>query len=132
MNENSIEKSAFTVENGHFEYLRMPFGLRNAPATFQRVMDEVLKDLQNKICMVYMDEIIIFSTSLQEHIQNLRQVFSKLCESNCKVQLDKSEFLQKQVEFSGDIVTSEGQTQKKYKLSKNFRYQRRTKKLNHF
>ena len=108
MNQNSIEKTAFSVENGHYEYLRMPFGLKNAPSTFQRVMDEVLKDLQNKICMVYMDDIIIFSTGLQEHIQNLRLVFSKLRESNFKIQLDKSEFLQKQIEFLGHIVTPDG------------------------
>ncbi|XP_057658512.1 uncharacterized protein LOC130895308 [Diorhabda carinulata] len=75
MHENSISKTAFSVENGHYEYLRMPFGLRNARATFQRVMDNVLKDLQGKICMVYMDDIIIFSSSLEEHIANLKLLF---------------------------------------------------------
>lgn len=93
MEEKSIEKTAFNVEHGHFEYVRMPFGLKNAPATFQRVMDHILRGLQNKICLVYMDDIIIFSTSLQEHISNLKQVFQKLRESKLKIQLDKSEFL---------------------------------------
>lgn len=108
MHPNSIQKTAFSVENGHFEYLRMPFGLKNAPSTFQRVMDNVLKELQNKICLVYMDDIIIFSTSLQEHIQNLDLVFKALENSNLKIQLDKSEFLCKSVEFLGHIITPEG------------------------
>lgn len=78
MDPDSIQKTAFNVENGHYEYVRMPFGLKNAPSTFQRVMDNVLKDLQSKICFVYMDDIIIFSTSLQEHISNLKRIFQRL------------------------------------------------------
>lgn len=108
MHPNSIEKTAFNVENGHYEYLRMPFGLKNAPATFQRVMDHVLRDLQHKVCLVYMDDIIIFSTTLEEHIKNLRSVFQKLREAKFKVQLDKSEFLCKEVEFLGHVITPEG------------------------
>ena len=108
MNKNSIQKTAFNVENGHYEYLRMPFGLKNAPATFQRVMDHVLRDLQNKICLVYMDDIIIFSTSLQEHISNLKQVFQKLRDLKLKIQLDKSEFLKQNVEFLGHVITPQG------------------------
>jgi hypothetical protein len=64
-----IQKTSFTVKHGHYEYLRMPFGLKNAPATFQRLMDNILREYTEKICFVYMDDIIIFSTSLQEHIQ---------------------------------------------------------------
>lgn len=108
MHPDDIQKTAFNVENGHYEYLRMPFGLKNAPATFQRVMDNILKDLINKSCFVYMDDIVIFSTSLQEHIVRLKQVFQKLRESNLKIQLDKSEFLQKEVAFLGHIITTEG------------------------
>lgn len=79
---HDIAKTAFTVEHGRYEYTRMPFGLKNAPATFQRVMDNVLKDLQNKICLVYMDDIIVYSTSLIEHMQNLRKVFIALAKAN--------------------------------------------------
>lgn len=103
-----IKKTAFTVENGHYEYTRMPFGLKNAPATFQRVMDSVLKELQNKICLVYMDDIIVFSVSLEEHMQNLSRVFNALGSANLKIQLDKSEFLRKEVEFLGHVVTEKG------------------------
>lgn len=108
MNPADIPKTAFNTENGHFEYLRMPFGLKNAPATFQRVMDDVLRGLQNDICLVYLDDIIVFSTSLQEHIERLRLVFERLRQSNLKIQLDKSEFLQKEVDYLGHVVTPEG------------------------
>lgn len=108
MHENSIPKTAFNVENGHYEFNRMPFGLKNAPATFQRVMDNVLLGLQNKICLVYMDDIIIFSTSLQEHVKNLKKVFERLEQYNLKIQLDKSEFLHKTVEFLGHVITPNG------------------------
>lgn len=108
MEENDIAKTAFNTENGHYEYLRMPFGLKNAPATFQRIMDSILRGIQNEKCLVYLDDIIIFSTSLQEHIQNLKSVFQRLRESNFKIQLDKSEFLRKEVAYLGHIVTPDG------------------------
>lgn len=106
--EEDIQKTAFSTENGHYEFLRMPFGLKNAPATFQRVMDSILRGYQNEICAVYMDDIIVFSTSLQEHISRLRKVFDRLRESNFKIQLDKSEFLRKEVAYLGHIVTPDG------------------------
>ena len=108
MNPKDVEKTAFNTENGHFEFLRMPFGLKNAPATFQRVIDNVLRGLNNEICLVYLDDIIVFSVSLQEHLNNLEAVFQRLKESNLKVQLDKSEFLKKEISYLGHIVTPEG------------------------
>lgn len=103
-----IPKTAFSVDHGLYEFVRMPFGLKNAPATFQRVMDHVLRDLIGKCCLVYMDDIIIFSSSLQEHLVNLSKVLQALEKVNLKVQLDKSEFLKKEVAFLGHIVTDEG------------------------
>lgn len=103
-----VPKTAFSVEHGLYEYVRMPFGLKNAPATFQRVMDHVLRDLIGVCCLVYMDDIIVFSTSLQEHIEKLRKIFAALEKVNLKIQLDKSEFLQKQVAFLGHVVTNRG------------------------
>lgn len=131
---DSIPKTAFSVENGHYEYVRMPFGLKNAPATFQRVMDNVLKDLLNKICLVYMDDIIIFSTSLQEHICNLKQVFKKLKDHNLKIQLDKCEFLCKSVEFLGHVITTDGikPNPKKIEVIKTFPIPRNPKEIKSF
>ena len=107
-NKNSIEKTAFTVENGHYEYVRMPFGLKNAPATFQRLMNRILMKYLHKFCFVYMDDIIIFSKSLQEHLQHLKLIFEELKQYDLKIQLDKSEYLRKEVPFLGHIITADG------------------------
>lgn len=106
--KKDIPKTAFNTENGHFEFLRMPFGLKNAPATFQRIMENILRGIQNEKCLIYLDDIIIFSTSLQEHISRLREVFNRLRKANFKVQLNKSEFLRKEVAYLGHIVTPDG------------------------
>ena len=108
VNAKDIQKTAFNVENGHYEFVRMPFGLKNAPSTFQRVMDNVLREHIGVRCFVYMDDIIVFSTSLQEHLTNLSKILETLEKYNLKVQLDKSEFLQKEVAFLGHVVTPEG------------------------
>jgi len=108
MNPNSIEKTAFNTEDGHYEFLRMPFGLKNAPATFQRMINHVLRDYVNKICLVYMDDVIVFSTSLQEHIKNLELILNRLSEKGLKIQMDKCEFLRKEVLFLGHKITTKG------------------------
>lgn len=108
MHPQDVEKTAFNVEHGHFEFLRMPMGLKNSPSTFQRVMDNVLRGLQNEICLVYLDDIIVFSTSLQEHIINLEKVFQRLRESNFKIQMDKSEFLKLETAYLGHIIGKDG------------------------
>lgn len=108
MHPNSIEKTAFSVNNGHYEYVRMPFGLKSAPSTFQRVMDNVLRDYIYKICFVYMDDIVIFSKSLQEHVHHIKLIFDKLRQFNLKIQLDKSEFLCRNVAFLGHVITPTG------------------------
>lgn len=103
-----IAKTAFSTNLGHYEFMRMPFGLKNAPATFQRMMNNVLQEFINKICFVYLDDIIVFSTSLQEHLVSLEKIFKTLKTVNLKVQIDKTEFLKKETEFLGHIVTPTG------------------------
>lgn len=102
------EKTAFSTTNGHYEFIRMPFGLKNAPATFQRMMNNVLREHINRICVVYMDDILVFSTSLQEHMENLGKVLKTLEVANLKVSLNKSDFLKKETEFLGHVVTNNG------------------------
>lgn len=83
------------MDSGHYEWVRMPFGLKNAPSTFQRAMDNILHDLLGTICLVFIDDLIVFSTSLQEHVESLDKVFSRLQEVNLKVNVGKCEFLRK-------------------------------------
>lgn len=105
---SDIQKTAFTVENGHYEFVRMPFGLKNAPSTFQRVMDNILLGIQNERCLVYMDDIIIYSPTIHEHISRLTEVFNRLRKANLKIQPDKCEFLRKEVAYLGHLITQNG------------------------
>lgn len=106
--EEDRQKTAFSTQNGHYEFLRMPFGLKTAPATFQRTMDNILKGLQGLHCMVYLDDVIVFSSSLDEHLQKLRNIFDRFRQTNLKIQLDKSEFLRKEVIYLGHTITKDG------------------------
>lgn len=106
--EEDTEKTSFSVNGGKYEFTRMPFGLKNAPATFQRVMDCILRDLVGGCCFVYMDDIIIFSSSLQEHAKHLALVLAKLREARLKIQLDKCEFFRKETQFLGHTVSEDG------------------------
>lgn len=134
MDEESIEKTAFSVNNGHYEYLRMPYGLKNGPSTFQRVMDNVLKEYLHKFCFVYMDDIVVFSKSLQEHIYHLQLIFQKIREFNLKIELDKCEFLSKNVEFLGHLITPEGISPNPTKLKavENYPIPRTVKEIKSF
>lgn len=108
VDEKDRPKTAFSTPQGHYEFVRMPFGLKNAPATFQRMINHVLRDQINKTCVVYLDDILIFSTSLQEHINSIHEIFEKLRASNLKIQIDKCNFFSKQTEYLGHILTNEG------------------------
>lgn len=108
MDPRDVNKTAFSAIGGHFEFVRMPFGLSNAPATFQRVMDNILADLNGNCCLIYLDDIIVFSSSLQEHVSDLKLVFDRLNKANLKLQPEKSEFFRKEIEYLGHVVTESG------------------------
>jgi hypothetical protein len=101
-------KTAFSTANGHFEFKRMPFGLKSAPSTFQRMMNNILSELIGDRCLVYMDDILIIGDTLKEHNSKLRAVFQKLGEFNLKIEPDKCEFLKEELIYLGHVVTSEG------------------------
>lgn len=134
MHKDDIPKTAFSTDTGLYEFRRMPFGLKNAPSTFQRVMNNVLRGFQNEICLVYLDDIIIFSTSLQEHVQRLKLVFERLRQSKFKIQLDKSEFLHKEIAYLGHKVTENGITPNPDKIEavKNFPVPKTPKEIKAF
>jgi len=83
MNEEHKKKTAFLTFYGHFEFNRIPFGLKNAPATFQRLINSVLNGIQGLRCFVYLDDIVIYGPNLKEH--NKRLVFSRLKEHKLKL-----------------------------------------------
>jgi len=108
MDPESVAKTYFSTKHGHYEYTRIPFGLKNALPTFQRCINNLLEELIHKDCLVYLDDIIIFSTSLENHILLLPKVFEKLKDANLKFLLDKCEFVKRESEFLGHVVTTTG------------------------
>lgn len=103
-----IPKTAFVTKYGHFEYKTMPFGLTNAPGTFQRVMEMALNGLQWDICLIYLDDIVIFSRTFEEHISRLSQVVQRIEEAGLKLKPEKCNLFQDEVVFLGHRVTKEG------------------------
>ena len=107
MSPEDREKTAFTTPSGLFEFKVMPFGLCNAPATFQRLMDMVLVGMQWKNCLVYLDDVIIVGKTFQDHMHNLREVFRRLREAGLTLKPTKCNFCSVQVEFLGHIVSAD-------------------------
>ena len=108
MEETSIQKTAFRTNFGHFEFLVMPFGLCNAPGTFQRLMNKVFADNLGKFIAIYLDDILIFSRNLEEHWKHLRWALDRLREGKLYGRLHKCEFLKDQVEYLGFEVSRRG------------------------
>lgn len=108
MDPESRSKTAFSTALGHFEFNRMPFGLKNAPATFQRGMNNILAEFIGTICFVYLDDIIIIGKNLKDHMENLSKVLERLEKYNLKIQLDKCEFMKRETEFLGHVITQDG------------------------
>jgi hypothetical protein len=102
------EKTAFSTKFGTYEFTVMPFGLCNAPATFQRLMDNVFYDVTWKFVLVYMDDIIIYSKTLEDHCAHLEQVIQLLIKAGLKLNPDKCDFFRKQILFLGHLVSEEG------------------------
>ena len=102
------EKTAFSCHRGHFQFIKMPFGLNNAPATYQRCIDVILMGLKGIDCLVYLDDIICFSTTMEEHARKLRDIFKRLEQANFKIQPEKCVFATDTVEYLGHICTPLG------------------------
>ena len=109
MDEDSKELTAFTVGPlGFYECDRMPFGLINAPATFQHLMESCLGDLHLNWCIIYLDDIIMFAEDPDEHIKRLRDVFQKLAEAGLKLKPGKCKFFKSCISYLGHIVSADG------------------------
>ena len=102
------EKTAFCTHEGLFQFNVMPFGLCNAPTTFQRLMDMVLTGLQWSSCIVYIDDIIVVGRTFEEHLCNLKHVFERIDKAGLKLHPDKCQFLQPKVRFLGHSVSAKG------------------------
>ena len=102
--EEDRDKTTFTCHEGCFCFLRMPFGLCNAPATFQRTLDILLSGFRWKTCLVYLDDIIIFSKSAEEHLKHVEQVLSVLRTAGLSLKLSKCNFFTDTVDYLGHVI----------------------------
>lgn len=106
--EKDIPKTAFACHRGQFAFLRMAFGLCNAPAIFQRTMDQVLQGLIGTCCFVYIDDIVIYSKTPQEHSHHLSQVLDRLGTAGLRAKTKKCHFARSEVPLLGYIVSKDG------------------------
>lgn len=105
MDPNSIDKTAFVTNEGHYEWLVMPFGLKNAPSTFQRIIQQILGDLLYKGAINYLDDIIIYSNTFDEHIKLLDEVLTRLSSHNVKLKIKKCYFVKPEVTYLGHTIS---------------------------
>ena len=107
LSDSTKPKTAFVVSGmGKYQFNRVPFGLAQAPAYFQRLINEVLTDCN--FAMGYLDDIIIFSKSKEEHLQHLEEIFLRLRKAGLKLKLQKCSFFKKHIQYLGHLISDEG------------------------
>ncbi len=108
MNEDDIPKTSFTTMYGNYQFRVMPFGLCNAPATFQREMNRIFFPLIGECMFIYIDDLVIFSNSFEEHIRDLISVFTIIANNGLKINLEKCNFFKQKVELLGHTLSIDG------------------------
>jgi hypothetical protein len=101
-------KTAFKTHNGHWEFKVMPFGLTNAPVTFQAIMNDIFAPMLRKSVLVFVDDILIYSKSMEDHIEHLKEVFAILQANKLLLERSKCSFAQNQLEYLGHIISAQG------------------------
>jgi hypothetical protein len=108
MRPEDIPKTAFSTHIGHYEYVVMPFGLCNAPATFQQLMNTIFSKYLRKFVLVFFDDILVYSPNLAEHLIHLEQVMTEFRIHELKGKLSKCSFGQSEVQYLGHVISRAG------------------------
>ncbi|KAK3512896.1 hypothetical protein QTP70_028961 [Hemibagrus guttatus] len=125
--EGDKHKTAFCTPFGLFEWNRMPFGLCNAPSTFQRLMERLFGDQQCQSLLLYMDDIVVFSSSVTQHLERLEVVLSRLKREGLKAKLTKCTFFQQEVRYLGHVISAKGVSTDPSKVEAVRQWQRPTR-----
>src|SRR5262249_50245028 len=102
--DEDVHKTAFRTKYGHFEFLVVPFGLCNALATFQAMMNDIFHDMLDQCVIIYMDDLLVYSRSLEEHEKHLHIVLQWMKDHQLRARVHKCQFLQPEVDYLGYIV----------------------------
>lgn len=102
--ESDREKTAFSINHAKFQFKRMPFGLKNAPSIFQRCVNDILNEFIGKFAYVYIDDVLIFSNTIEGHMKHISLVTEALYGVNMKISDEKSRFFKKTIEFLGHLI----------------------------
>ena len=106
--EGDEYKTAFNTKFGHFEHLVMPFGLTNAPAVFQSFVNDVFREDIGKYCQVYLDDVVVYSKTLEEHVEHIRTILKKLIQHKLVAKRSKCELHKLKISFLGHVVSKDG------------------------
>ena len=134
MKEGEEWKTAFQTRYGHYKYTVMPFGLKNAPATFQQLINNTVREYLNKFVITYLNDILIYSDTLEEHWQHMPKVLEKLSEKTLYIKKEKSRFEVQEVKFLGYVIWPEQieKDPKKTQAVRDWSTLRRVKKVQSF
>ena len=106
--ESDVPKTAFCTKYGLYEYTSMPMGLTNSPTTFQRLMELALRGLQWHTCLIYLDDIVVFGKTFDEHLQRVEEVLDRIKAAGLKLKPEKCQLFQREVDFLGHLVSADG------------------------